>query len=80
MFYKSFQIIPIILVVAGTWVLAKGLRVKKGISDDLRREANIDEEKDLIVPSEVQETLWIPRGLWLITIGGIIQALLIILS
>ena len=70
---QVFKILSIVLMVAGTWCLAFGLRVRSGISADLRKSLNI-EDKDLIPPADV----WQRKGLFwcglvLITVGALLQ-------
>jgi hypothetical protein len=70
---QVFEILSIVLMVTGTWCLAFGLRVRTGISDDLRRDLNI-EDKDLIPPTDVRQRtgpFWC--GLSLITVGALLQ-------
>jgi len=78
--YKSLQIISLILALTGTWLVAFGLRVKEGISTEMRNELKI-EKTNLIVPSDVRQRIWlIILGLLSITIATILQAYVIICS
>ena len=70
---QVFEILSIVLMVAGTWCLAFGLRVRSGISDDLRRDLNT-ESTDVVAPSDVRQRkglFWC--GLVLITVGALLQ-------
>lgn len=54
-------------------MLAFGLKVREGISKELRKELQLD-ERDLIAPSDVrQRTTLIGFGLTLITLAALIQ-------
>lgn len=67
------QVLSIILTLVGTYMLAFGLRVKTGITDDLRKELDI-EKKGLISASNVrQRPCMINCGLGLITLASLIQ-------
>ena len=70
---QVFEILSIVLMVAGTWCLAFGLRVRSGITDDMRKFLKI-EYKDLTPPADV----WQRKGLFwcglvLITVGALLQ-------
>jgi hypothetical protein len=70
---KTLQMISVILALVGTFMLAFGLKVKSGISNDLRDELRLDKE-DLIAPSDVRQRtglfIW---GLILISVAAILQ-------
>ena len=70
---QVFEILSIVLMVAGTWCLAFGLRVRPGISDDLRRDLNT-ESTDILAAADVRKRkgpFWC--GLVLITVGALLQ-------
>ena len=67
------QLSSIILGLIGTFLLAFGLRVREGISSDLRRELKI-EEKGLIAPSDVRQRIGLfYGGLLLLTVSAVLQ-------
>ena len=71
--YKSLQAIPIILALAGTFMLAFGLKVRPGISNEMRKKLEIEKE-GLISPSDVkQRTGLMCWGLALISIAAALQ-------
>ena len=71
------QILSIVIALIGTYMLAFGLRVKEGISKDLRKEFNLD-KSGLIAPSDVhQRPFLFYGGLGLLTIAALIQTLLL---
>jgi len=71
--YKLIQTISIIFALIGTFLLAYGLKVKTGISNDLRKDLDID-KKRLIPPSDVVQRGTLVRwGLVLITIAAGLQ-------
>jgi hypothetical protein len=77
MWPKLLQIASIISVLAGTWFLAFGLRVRSGIDSGLKKELDV-EKKGLISPTDVSQRpalFWI--GLALITFGALLEFFLI---
>ena len=75
--HKLMQTLSIILVLIGAYMLAFGLRIREGISKDLRKELELD-KPNLICPSDVkQRPLLFSFGLILITIGAVIQIALV---
>ena len=78
--YKLLHFASIIFALAGTYLLAFGLKIRSGISNDLRENLDI-ERKDLIAPSDVtQRTKMVSSGLLLITIAAALQLWLIAFS
>lgn len=71
--YKSLQTISIILALAGTFMLAFGLKVRRGIINNLRKKLEI-EKKGLNPPTDVkQRTGLLFLGLVLISIAALLQ-------
>jgi len=78
--YKLVQALSILAALAGTYLLAFGLRIQPGISDDLRKELKV-EEKGLVSPSDVrQRRAFVVWGLVLVTIAALLQLWLIVAS
>jgi len=78
--YKLIQALSIVAALAGTFLLAFGLKVRPGISDDLRKQLRI-EEKGLVSPSDVQQRWgFVVWGLVLVTIAALLQLWLILRS
>ena len=76
---SGLQIASLALGLVGTWLLAFGLKVRPGISRDLRKELGLD-ETDLIAPSDVRTRpglFW--GGLLLLTLAGTLQAVALLL-
>lgn len=78
--YKFVQAISIVAALTGTFLLAFGLKVRPGISDDLRKELRI-EEKGLVSPSDIQQRWgFVVWGLIFVTIAALLQLWLILCS
>ena len=78
--YKLVQALSIIAALAGTYLLAFGLKIRPGISDDLRKKLKI-EEKDLVSATDIQQRgAFIVWGLVLVTIAALLQLWLILCS
>ena len=77
---KLLQIIPIILALAGTIMLAFGLKIRGGISVDLRQKLKIA-EKELTPPTDVKQCpILIIMGLLLISAAATFQVWLLFCS
>ncbi len=73
---KSLQITAIIIALAGTYVLAFGLKVKSGIDPKYEKELRLDNKT--IAPSQCnQKGGFVFWGLFLISISAILQIILI---
>ena len=71
--YKSLQAISIILALAGTFMLAFALKIRTGISNELRKELEIDKQ-NLISPTDVRLSRWLfICGLILISVAAGLQ-------
>ena len=71
--HKSLQAISIMLALIGTFMLGFGLKVRSGITSELRKKLKI-EEQGLIAPSDVRQcTALIVCGLALISIAAFLQ-------
>ena len=78
--YKLVQVVSVIAALAGTFLVAFGLKVRPGISDDLRKELRI-EEKGLVSPSDVQQRWrFVVWGLVFVTTAALLQLWLILHS
>ena len=78
MLIKYFHAASLIAILTGTWFLAFGLKVRPGISSELRKNLEI-EKSGMICPSDVRQRpglFWI--GLLLITIGALIELVLLV--
>ena len=77
---KLFQTIPIFLTLAGTFMLAFGLKIREGISTDLKQKLEA-EKKELVSPTDVKQcTILINIGLLLISAAAIFQLWLLFCS
>jgi len=73
MMHKVLQALSIVLALIGTYLLAFGLKVRTGISDELRKELEI-EKKELIAPADVrQRTSVVSWGLVMISLAALLQ-------
>lgn len=71
---RFIQVASIVLGLSGTWLLAYGLKVKEGISREMRKELKLEERPDIIVPSDVRQVPCLfYSGLILISIAAIAQ-------
>lgn len=80
MWLKAFQLLSLVIVLTGTWLLAFGLKVRGGLSKELDKEIR-PEEKGPVAPSEVRQhpaLFW--TGLGLITAGVVLEAVLLMLA
>ena len=76
--YKLVQVISVVAALIGTFLLAFGLKIRPGISDDLRKELKI-EENGLVSPSDVQQRWrFVVWGLVFVTIAALLQVWLIL--
>ena len=74
---KVILLISIVFTLIGTIMVAFGYKVKEGISRELRKQLKLD-QKDLIVPSDIQQRPWLfYGGLVLILLATLSQVLLI---
>lgn len=77
---KVLQAISVILALGGAFMLAFGLRVRTGISDDLRKQLHI-EERNLISPSDVRQRTGLTTcGLVIIILAAVFQLWAIVCS
>ena len=70
---KWLQAIPVLLTLVGTFMIAFGLKIRRGISDDLDKKLETD-KKDLGSPTDIkQHTFLILFGLLFISFAALIQ-------
>jgi len=77
--YKYLQITSIVLVLAGTYFLAYGLKIKRGIDEKFEKDLGLDKRDDVITPGDIKQKKGLFRlGLFFITISALLQILILL--
>jgi hypothetical protein len=77
--HSLLQIVTIILALAGAYLLAFGLKVKKQYSDDVVKDLELKKKGLLIITEVTQREALIAWGLGLLTLASILQIICIYL-
>ena len=78
--FKLVHITSAVLALAGTWLLAFGLRIIEGIEPKLRKKLRSSLEDKIVCSDVTQRPVLFWIGLGLITLGALIELGAIILA
>lgn len=79
--FKIIQIAAIISSLVGTYFLAFGLKIKRGIDEGFEKELGLNKRNDLVAPSDVrQNKIYFILGLAFITLAALLQILIAVFS